>query len=84
MTDTIATSRHTKRADRRALVEAGKRYHAAKLAYLYMPFSEGLFYEYHAARAAFVHAAECYAVGRRRASVEFGLAHYARTKKAAQ
>lgn len=78
----------TKREDRRALVAAGQRYHAAKIAYGYTQLKVGtewlaLFEALGEAKLALVHAAEVYAVGRRKASVEYGHKHYARSKKAA-
>ena len=77
------TTRDTKREDRRALVEAGNRYHAAKLAFCYA--ADGTDHDvcerkYDEARDAIVHLAECYAVGRRKASTEYGIAHYAKQK----
>ena len=66
----------TKREDRRALVDAGKRYHAAKLAYLYAnpPHEQWkeLQLEFEAAAIRLQWAAEVYAVGRKKESVEYG------------
>ena len=80
-------SRNTKRADRRALVDAGKRYNAAKLAYLYEIIDgentttwSARLDEYEEARAELVRISEEYAVGRRRASVQFGHKWYAKQK----
>ena len=72
------TTRNTKREDRRALLEAGKQYHAAKLAYCYAGGSGS---EYRQAQWLVCHTAECYAVGRRKASVQHGHKHYARSKR---
>ena len=82
---TSRAARTTRREDHRALVEAGQRYHAAKLAYLYSDTRiaelDHLGAEYAAARGAMFAAAEVYAVGRRKASITFGHQHYARSKK---
>ena len=75
----------TRRADRRALVAAGERYHAAKLAHGYEPvtYSEQgkRFAALTQAMTDALYALECYAVGRKKASVEYGHKHAARTKR---
>ena len=82
----MTESRYTKRADRRALVDAGKRYHAAKLAWMYESFSMiehgPRLDEYAEAKAELVRLSECYVMGPRKACVLYGQRHYARTKKA--
>ena len=74
--------RNTKRADRLALVEAGQRYHAAKLAYATSTNTDDAWQwrELCIAKAHLLHVAEQYAVGRRRASVAFGHRFYAKQK----
>ena len=83
--DSPRAPRTTRRADRRALVEAGKRYHAAKLAHFYTPpeSPEHVLYEVVShSRAAALHALEEYSVGRKKASVEHAHKHFAaRTKR---
>ena len=74
--------RNTKRADRLALVEAGTRWNAAKLVWFYGVRHTGE-KEYSDAATALLHAAEVYAVGRRRASVAFGHRFYAKQKASA-
>jgi len=76
----MSAPRNTKREDRRALVDAGKRYHAAKLAYCYGNAIAGA-HEYGRSRAEALYLLECYALGRKKASVEFGHKHAARTKR---
>ena len=79
--------RNTKREDRRALVDAGKRYHAAKLAWEYDYRDSAIAnwsqqeQEYHEAKRDFLYAAEVYAVGRRRASAAYGHKWYHRAKR---
>ena len=83
--DSPRAPRTTRRADRRALVEAGKRWHDAKLAYQGSGIEDdsAAFKEYQDAFRALIHAGEVYAVGRKKASIEFAQRHYrtARTKR---
>jgi hypothetical protein len=79
----VSEPRTTRREDRRALVDAGHRYHAAKLAYEYTASGGNAGEnEYRHARSEFLYLAECYAVGRRKASCEYGHQWAARSKKA--
>ena len=78
----MSAPRTTRRADRIALVEAGKAYHAAKLAHYYggaTTLDGDAINALKKARADALYAVECYSVGRRKASIEYGQKHYVRT-----
>ena len=70
----------TRRADRRTAVEMGQRLHAAKLAFCYSAVSDpSAHLTYKRAVRDALHALETYAVGRRKASIDYALKQMVRS-----